>query len=256
MNARGLTTSPIPLPAGIFEIEFDFLQHRLLISTSDGRERYVPLFPRSVADFYAEYMESLKSVGIALSIDTRPQEFPDPIPFDKDDTHASYDSDAVERFWRILVNLDTLFKQYRSDFIGKSSPVHFFWGSFDLALTRFCGQARPGTKRRRCRHPRGLLARSHQLRILARRTDFPARGSVRLRRSHSGRSRETAVRPSAAFYSQEMGEFFLKYDDVRARAIARAGRARLLPEHLRRGGDAGAVGPRGARKATAKWRTA
>jgi hypothetical protein len=140
VTPRGLTTSNIPLPHLSFDAAFDFLSHNLTIRTSTGEERAINLFPRSVADFYAEYTASLRSLGIEAHIDTAPAEFDDPTPHDQDRHHASYDRSAVERFHRVLVHADRLLQVFRSRFAGKSSPVHFFWGSFDLAVTRFCGR--------------------------------------------------------------------------------------------------------------------
>src|SRR5260370_34178697 len=146
VTSRGLTTSPIPYRARIFEVEFDFLGHRLLIRTSDGAERWIAFYPRSVADFYAEYMACLRSLGMEIKINTKRVEFSDPMPFEQDKKHASYDQLYVMRFWKILVNADCLFKEFRSRFVGKSSPVHFFWGSFDLAVTRFSVRRAPERK--------------------------------------------------------------------------------------------------------------
>ncbi len=143
VSARGLTTSAMPHGNRVFEIEFDFIDHRLVIRTGEGQTRSIPLYPRSVADFYAEVMKTLEELDLSVRIWTMPCEVPDPIPFEKDVQHASYDAEAVGRFWRILVNTQHVFEQFRSRFIGKSSPVHFFWGSFDLAVTRFSGRRAP-----------------------------------------------------------------------------------------------------------------
>ncbi|WP_201834836.1 DUF5996 family protein [Microvirga zambiensis] len=143
VTARGLSTSPIPIGNEILEIEFDFIAHRLLMRTSRGDERDLKLQPQSVADFYAGVIGLLNDLRIPVSINEMPNEVPDPIPFPQDRTHASYDADAVQRFWRALVQADRVFKQFRSGFLGKSSPVHFFWGSFDLAVTRFSGRPAP-----------------------------------------------------------------------------------------------------------------
>src|SRR5262249_48368130 len=136
----GLTTSPIPYGDGSFEAEFDFIAHKLRLRDAAGTAHDIELYARSVADFYDEYFSCLHALRIDVKLNTMPQEFPDPIPFDEDRTHASYDRKYVERFRRILVGSDRLFKRFRSSFLGKSSPVHFFWGSFDLAVTRFSGK--------------------------------------------------------------------------------------------------------------------
>src|SRR4029077_13104255 len=143
VTARGLTTSPIPYEGETFEIVFDFIEHNLLIEKNDGTAKTLRLAPRSVAEFYAEVMAALRSLGIAVKIWTMPVEIPNPIPFDQDRTHASYDRDYANRFWRILVSADAVLKEFRGRFIGKCSPVHFFWGSFDLAVTRFSGRRAP-----------------------------------------------------------------------------------------------------------------
>jgi len=143
VTARGLTTSPIPYGSRTFQIDFDFIDHRLVVASSDGGVAGFALAPRSVASFYGELMEQLKALDIDVKIWTTPVEIPDAIPFEKDHSHASYDKEFANRFWRILVQCDRVFKLFRSRFIGKVSPVHFFWGSFDLAVTRFSGRRAP-----------------------------------------------------------------------------------------------------------------
>src|SRR5882757_7973660 len=138
-----LTTPPMPYGPLSFQIDFDFIDHRLVITTSEGRAANMALEPRSVADFHRDLMAELKALGIVVKIWTMPVEIPDAIPFEQDRTHAAYDRDYANRFWRILVQCDRIFTVFRSRFIGKVSPVHFFWGSFDLAVTRFSGRAAP-----------------------------------------------------------------------------------------------------------------
>lgn len=140
VTPRGLTTSSIPFRGWTFDAEFDFIAHQLTLQTSDGRQRSIPLYARSVADFYREYMACLGALKIEVQLHTTPVEFDDTTPYDQDQHHASYDTAAVERFRQVLVNVEQIFKQFRSRFIGKCSPVHFFWGSFDLAVTRFSGR--------------------------------------------------------------------------------------------------------------------
>ena len=149
VTARGLTTSPIPDGTRTFQIDFDFIDHALRISDSDGAQRQFALAGKSVASFYAAVMAALTELGIQIAIDEMPNELPEPIRFPLDRKHASYDPDAVRRFFQILVNADRVFKQFRTGFLGKASPVHFFWGSFDLAVTRFSGRRAP-------RHPGGV----------------------------------------------------------------------------------------------------
>ena len=143
VTSRGLTTSPIPYGIRTFQIDFDFIDHRLLVCTSDGAIKSLALQPRSVADFYRELMDTLKTLSIEVPIHAKPDEVAEPIPFAEDHKHTSYDAEYAYRFWRILVQADRVFKHFRSRFIGKCSPVLFFWGSFDLAVTRFSGRRAP-----------------------------------------------------------------------------------------------------------------
>ncbi len=137
VNSAGLTTSAIPWQRGVFEIQFDFLRHVLSIQTSEGQSQTLSLAPRSVADFYREFLSALDAIGIHVKIWHMPVEVPNPIAFDADTQHASYDAIAVTNFWRALVAIEKIFQEFRAGFLGKVSPVHFFWGSFDLAVTRF-----------------------------------------------------------------------------------------------------------------------
>ena len=143
VTARGLTTSPIPHDTDTFEIRFDFIDHNLRILKSDGGQRVIELKPRSVADFYKAVMAALDELNLPVKIDMVPNEIVNPIPFDKDEKHRAYDAEYANRFWRVLVQADRVFKEFRSRFCGKCSPVHFFWGSFDFAVTRFSGRQAP-----------------------------------------------------------------------------------------------------------------
>ena len=143
VSARGLTTSPIPFGDRSFQLDFDFLDHVLRASVSDGGQKEIALFPRSVADFYADLMRSLAELGIEVRINELPNEIPDAIRFSEDHAHASYDRDYAERHWRVLLQVNRVLHGFRTSFIGKCSPVHFFWGSFDLAVTRFSGRRAP-----------------------------------------------------------------------------------------------------------------
>ena len=158
VNARGLTTSAIPYGDGIFEVQFDFIEHELVIQTSWGASKTMALEPRSVAEFYAEFMAALRSLGIDVKIWTMPSEVPNPVRFEQDTQHASYDREYAHRFWQILVLCDRIFKEFRARFIGKDSPVHFFWGSFDLCVTRFSGRRAPERPGSRCDYARGVFA--------------------------------------------------------------------------------------------------
>jgi hypothetical protein len=149
LTARGLTTSPIAHGSRIFEIEFDFVGHKLLVTTSEGARREIPLQPRSVAEFYQMTMSILDELDLPVQINTTPNEVVDAVPFERDELHRAYDPESANRFWRVLVQADRVFKLFRSRFCGKCSPVHFFWGSFDLAVTRFSGRPAPP-------HPGGI----------------------------------------------------------------------------------------------------
>ncbi|UFP96266.1 DUF5996 family protein [Gloeobacter morelensis] len=219
VTPRGLTTASIPYGTFTFEIAFDFLDHRLRIDTSDGIHRTIPLAPRSVADFYAELLETLKAMGIEVRIWTMPQEVAEPIPFEADRQHAAYDPQSARCFWRILVQADRVMNAFRSRFIGKSSPVHFFWGSFDLAVTRFSGRRAP-------QHPGGVPnmadwvtreAYSHEVSSCG---FWPGNASVEAvfytyAYPKPDGFEQYSVQPEAAFYSAQMGEFLLPYAAVR-----------------------------------------
>jgi Family of unknown function (DUF5996) len=216
VNTRGLTTSPIPYRGGTFEIQFDFVHHRLELRTSartsDG-ERALALSPKSVAAFYRELLALLREAGIDVQINPKPQEVPNPIPLDQDETHASYDPEYANRLWRILLSTDIVLQEFRARFIGKSSPVHFFWGSFDLCCTRFSGRRAPPRK--------GIItseAYSHECSSIG---WWPGGGDVAGAAFYAYTAPEPAgfgeqpVRPAGALYPSKLREFVLMYDDVR-----------------------------------------
>lgn len=215
VTVRGLTTSRIPYGDRAFELYFDFLQHRLVLETSDNIVKSLPLVARSVADFYQQFMAMLHSANIDVKIWRMPVEIPDPIPFDQDRQHASYDAKAVENFWRILLSVDAVFHQFRAGFIGKASPIHFFWGSFDLAVSRFSGRRAPE------RPDADAITReaySHEVSSVG---FWPGKPGVIDAAFYSYTVPEPAgfkdahVLPAAAFYQKEVGEFLLTYDNVR-----------------------------------------
>ena len=222
VTARGLGTSPIPAGAEILEVEFDFIGHRLLARTSGGEEGTLPLKPQAVADFYRAVMDLLHGMGVAVAINETPNEVPDPIRFPLDRTHAAYDAAAAHRFWRALVQADRVFKLFRSGFLGKASPVHFFWGSFDLAVTRFSGRPAP-------RHPGGVpglpdaVAReaySHEVSSAGfwpGNDAFPRAAFYSYAYPEPAGFREWPVPPGAHF-DAALGEFILPYDAARAAA--------------------------------------
>jgi hypothetical protein len=223
VTARGLTTSLIPHDARSFQIDFDFIDHDLAVRTTDGRARALALRPRSVADFYRELMTVLGDLGVRVDIHRRPNELEDATPFDRDEAHASYDPDAANRCWRVLVQADRVFTAFRARFLGKCSPVHFFWGSFDLAVTRFSGRPAPP-------HPGGVphlpawVAREAYSHEVSSAGFWPGGGAVPYPVFYSyaypepDGFREAAVGPSGASYSSDLREFLLPYDAVRTAA--------------------------------------
>jgi hypothetical protein len=217
VTARGLTTSAMPYHERTFEIDFDFIDHALIIKTSDGAHSERKLVPQSVAAFYQEVMRMLKELDIEVKIWTMPVEIPDPIAFEKDEVHASYDAEYAGRFWRILLRTSKVFEDFRARFIGKCSPVHFFWGSFDLAVTRFSGRRAP---EREGADPITREAYSHEV---ISHGFWPGSGAIDAAfyayaaPEPEGFSRERVL-PAKAFYHDEMKEFLLYYDDVRQSA--------------------------------------
>lgn len=221
VTARGLGSSPIPWRDRVFELDFDFIDHMLRISMSDGRTRSVALGPRSVKDFHHDLFQQLDELGVQVRIHGRPNEVQVAIPFDQDEQHAAYDPAWANRFWRVLVQADRVFKQFRADFIGKASPVHFFWGSFDLATTRFSGAAAPV-------HPGGVPncpdrvtreAYSHEVSSCG---FWPGNEAVPYPLFYAYAYpqppgfADAPVQPAAARYEAALGEFVLPYEAVRA----------------------------------------
>jgi hypothetical protein len=215
VTARGLTTSAIPYGDGNFEIQFDFIDHKLEIQTSWGSSKSLDLKPQSVADFYAAVMSALSSLDISVKIWTMPVEIPNPIRFENDKQHASYDPKYAHRFWQILVLCQNIFHEFRAGFIGKDSPVHFFWGSFDLAVTRFSGRRAP---ERAGADAVTREAYSHEV-ISA--GFWPGGGDIKGPAFYAYAApepdgfAEQPVKPASAFYSQQLHEFLLMYDDIR-----------------------------------------
>ena len=219
VTTRGLGTSPIPAGHEILEIEFDFISDLLRVRISSGEEREVPLQPQSVADFHSRLLRILADIGIEVAINEMPNEVPDPIRFSEDRVHASYDRDAAHRFWRALVQVDRVFKLFRTGFLGKSSPVHFFWGSFDLAVTRFSGRSAP-------LHPGGVPglpdpitreAYSHEVSSAGfwpGSDAYPQPAFYSYAYPEPPGFRDAPVTPGASF-DTALGEFILPYDKVR-----------------------------------------
>jgi hypothetical protein len=221
VSPRGLTTTAIPHGDDNFECEFDFIDHVLAIRKSDGSSRTVKLAPKSVAVFHAEFMAALHALAMDVHIWTMPVEIPNPVAFDKDAVNASYDPAYVARFWRALQSADAVLKEFRGGFLGKSSPVHFFWGSFDLAVTRFSGRRAPPMPQadRITRE-----AYSHEVSSVGwwpgdETAPYPAFFSYAS--PEPAAFQQAAVKPAAAYYDKEAGQFRLKYDDVRKSASPR-----------------------------------
>jgi hypothetical protein len=239
VTSRGLTTSPIPYgPYGsrTFELTFDFINHTLVVQTSDGTTRYVALYPRSVADFYRELMAVLRSIDIDVRINTTPQEVPNPIACDIDNVHHSYDQEYAARFWRILLQTSTVFQAFRGRFIGKCSPVHFWWGSFDLAVTRFSGRRAPE------RPGADLMTREAYSHECSSAGFWPGNSILPTTIFYAYMApappgfEKAAVQPPEAYYDDHFGEFLLPYDAVRCAAEPR----KVLMDFLQRTYEAGA----------------
>jgi hypothetical protein len=216
ITSRGLTTSAIPYDKGIFEINFDFIAHALEIRTSLGEIRLFSLYPRTVASFYAEFTDALQSLGIHAKIWDMPVEVPRPVRFRMDEQHSSYDSEYAHRFWQILATINPILQKFRAGFVGKSSPVHFFWGSFDLAVSRFSGKRAPVPPNADVITKEGY---SHEVSSVG---FWPGDGDVikdaafyaYIAPEPAG-YKDSKVLPAKAYYSTEKKEFFLMYDDVR-----------------------------------------
>jgi hypothetical protein len=220
VTARGLTTSPIPHPALTFQIDFDFIDHRLTVQASDGRSEAFALEPQSVARFYTRLLQIMAKLDLNVRINPLPNEISEPIRFDRDEVHRAYDAEYANRFWRVLLHADRVFNKFRARFIGKCSPVHFFWGAPDLAVTRFSGRPAPA-------HPGGVPnvpdwvtreAYSHEVSSCG---FWPGGGAIAYPAFYSYAYPEPAgfaqarVKPEAAFYSSDLREFILPYDAVR-----------------------------------------
>ncbi|HEX9444262.1 MAG TPA: DUF5996 family protein [Candidatus Binatia bacterium] len=220
VTSRGLTTSPVPYGARTFQIDFDFIAHELAIQASDGGVASMPLGPQPVAAFYRRLMHEMERLGLAVKIHKMPNEIPDPIPFDRDETHASYDPEYANRYWRALVQADRVLKIFRARFTGKASPVHYFWGAPDLAVSRFSGRPAP-------EHPGGVphlpdeVTREAYSREVSSCGFWPGGGPIPYAAFYSyvypepAGFRRAKIAPAEAFYSSELGEFILPYDAVR-----------------------------------------
>lgn len=220
LTARGLTTGPIPYADRVFDIEFDFLAHRLNVRSSDGRTQSMALVEQTVVDFYRALMALMSDCGLEVRINRTPNEVTDPIPFDEDRVHRAYDPGAVERFWRALLQIDRVLRLFRSAFLGKVSPVHFFWGSFDLAVTRFSGRPAPILKNSAAGLPLAVAqeAYSHEVSSAG---FWPGGSGVEDASFYSYAYPQPAgfadsqVQPEQAYYHEGLGQFLLPYEVVR-----------------------------------------
>jgi hypothetical protein len=220
VTSRGLTTGPVPHGSRTFHIDFDFMDHGLTVQSSGGRSGRVALQPQSVAAFYARLMTEMEKLDLHVDINRKPNEVADAIPFDQDETHRAYDGEYANRFWRILVQCDRIFRTFRAPFTGKCSPVHFFWGGPDLAVTRFSGRRAP-------KHPGGIpnlpdwIAQEAYSEEVSSCGFWPGGGPIPYAAFYSYAYPEppnfaaASVQPSGAFYSNDLREFILPYDIVR-----------------------------------------
>jgi hypothetical protein len=227
ITARGIGTGLIPHEAGSFQIDFDFVEHRLVVHSTEGRTVTVPLQPQSTASFYRDVMSALATLGVPVKIHTLPNELPDPIRFDADEVHRSYDGEYVNRYWRVLVQVERVFEEFRARFIGKCSPVHFFWGSADLAVTRFSGRAAPP-------HPGGVPhlpdwvtreAYSHEVSsagFWAGADQYPEACFYSYAYPEPAGFAVAPVAPLGAHYSEKLREFVLPYEAARRAASPNA----------------------------------
>lgn len=220
LTARGLATPPMDYDRVAFQIDFDFIEHVLRIQTSNGDQRIIRLRPTSVAEFYGEVMQAVRESGITVAINTTPNEVDPAIPFEQNREDCAYDPEYANRFWRVLLQSDRVFKKFRSEFCGKCSPVHFFWGSFDLAVTRFSGRRAP-------QHPGGIPhlpdtvtreAYSHEVSSLGfwpGNTMMPEPIFYSYAYPEPGGFSEAKIQPAAAGYNPQLKEFVLRYEEVR-----------------------------------------
>ena len=241
VSPQGLTTGGIDYDDGIFELTFDFINHYLLITTSEGDNETVSLYPRTVASFYKEVFDKLSALNIEVKIYAKPNEIDPAIPFEEDEIHQSYDNEQINLFWKALLKIEPVFNKFRAGFSGKCSPVHFFWGGFDLAVTRFSGREAP-------KHPGGapniplkVMQESYSHEVSSAgfwpgNDAFPHPAFYSYTYPTPADFGTQKVLPKEAFYSKEMGEFFLMYDDVRKAAFPE----KMLTEFLQSTYDAAA----------------
>ena len=219
ISSKGFTTNPIPYKGRIFQIDFDFKQHKLIVECSNAGRAEMSLYPRTVADFYQELFEKLDILGIDVKIHARPNEIEPAVPFRENTINKSYDKDAVQAIWKAMLKVNEVLNQFRSDFIGKASPVHLFWGAFDLAVTRFSGNDAPLHQGGMPNMPLDVMQEAYSKEVSSAgfwlgSKDFPFPAFYAYAYPSSTEFGKQKVQPKHAFWSDEMGEFFLKYDDL------------------------------------------
>ncbi len=219
INSKGFTTNPIPYEGRVFQIDFDFKQHKLFVECSNAGSVAMDLYPRTVADFYKELFEKLGELGIDLKIHAQPNEIEPAIPFDEDTTNKSYNKNDVQAIWKAMLNVNEVFNKFRSDFIGKASPVHLFWGAFDLAVTRFSGNDAPLHLGGVPNMPIDVMQEAYSKELSSvgfwlGSKDFPFPAFYAYAYPSDAEFGNQEVQPKEAFWSDEMGEYFLKYKDV------------------------------------------
>ena len=220
INSKGFTTNPIPYEGRIFQIDFDFKQHKLFVECSNAGSASMDLYPRTVADFFREFFETLAKLGIRVKIHARPNEIEPAIPFAENTINQSYDKDAAQAIWKAMLKANEVFNQFRSDFIGKASPVHLFWGAFDLAVTRFSGNDAPLHHGGMPNVPLEVMQEAYSKEVSSAgfwpgSKDFPYPSFYAYAYPSSAAYGKQEVQPKEAFWSEEMGEFFLKYEEVK-----------------------------------------
>ena len=219
ISSKGFTTNPIPYKGRIFQIDFDFNQHKLIVECSNAGRAEMDLYPRTVADFYQELFEKLNSLGIDVKIHACPNEIEPAVPFRENTINKSYDKDAVQAIWKAMLKVNEVFNQFRSDFTGKASPVHLFWGAFDLAVTRFSGNDAPLHQGGMPNMPLDVMQEAYSKEVSSAgfwlgSKDFPFPAFYAYAYPSATEFGKQKVQPKHAFWSDEMGEFFLKYEDL------------------------------------------
>ncbi len=215
VTSRGVTTGPLPYEERTLQVDFDFIAHTVLMNSSDGSTQTVPLSARPVAAFYADFMRALNMLGVAVTINPIPQEVPDTTPFDQDTKHVAYDREAVHRFWRVLVQVDTLFKQHRAPFRGRHTPVQIFWGGLDLCYARYSGKPATPPEGANWLYRKSMDAEEIYCGFWAGDARYPNPAFASYVYPRPAGIEQAQIRPKSAVWSAQLGEFLLPYEDVR-----------------------------------------